>query len=115
MQLLQRAHQQRRLMSLRLGPRLSRPHEPRGSQATPIVFPNTTYLRSSIMLESLTLDSLYENGELCPQSGRYRFYSYLDGTTLPPPLESELDIDLLEGDTFPSLLSNGKECLWLLT
>jgi hypothetical protein len=67
------------------------------------------------MLEPLTLDSLYENGDLCSQSGHYRFYSYLDGTTLPPPLESELDIELLDGDTFPSILSSGKDCLWLLT
>lgn len=66
------------------------------------------------MLTSFTLDSLYRNGELCSKSGHYRFHSYLDGTTLPTPLESELDIGLLEGDTFPSILSSGKDCLWLM-
>jgi hypothetical protein len=66
------------------------------------------------MLASLTLDRLFENGEICRQPGRYRFQGYTDGTTLPLPLEREWEIDLLERQLFPPILSSGKDCLWLL-
>jgi len=53
-------------------------------------------------------------GESCPESGRWRFDWYLDGSTSPPPRAEETEIPLRSGETFPPIRSTGKACRWKL-
>ncbi len=55
-----------------------------------------------------------KTGETCPESGRWRFDGYLDGTSSPPPTPEEMEIPLSKGETFPPIRSSGKSCWWKL-
>jgi hypothetical protein len=56
----------------------------------------------------------YKTGEKNPESGRYRFDGYLDGTTSPAPRAEEMQIPLSKGETFPPIRSASKGCWWKL-
>lgn len=56
----------------------------------------------------------YKTGEKNPESGRYRFDGYLDGTSYPAPRPEEMQIPLSKGETFPPIRSSGKGCWWKL-
>ena len=64
------------------------------------------------MLTLPDLDVLYKPGDLCPKTGFYRFFGYLDGTTDPSPREDELQISLDKGRFFPPIHSTGMDCWW---
>jgi YjzC-like protein len=53
-------------------------------------------------------------GEVCPESGRYQFDGYLDGTWEPAPHAAERQIPLSRGEKFPPIRSSGKSCWWKL-
>lgn len=58
---------------------------------------------------------MYSTGEKAPQTGRYRFVRYTDGTTTPAPTAEERVIPLSVGETFPPIRSSGKAAWWTLT
>jgi hypothetical protein len=53
-----------------------------------------------------------KTGETCPQTGRYRFDGYVDGTNYPSPTLEEREIPLSRGETFPPIRSSNKACWW---
>jgi len=52
----------------------------------------------------------FQTGESCPESGRYRFDGYLDGTWSPSPTADEMEIYLSKNETFPPIRSADKGC-----
>ncbi len=55
---------------------------------------------------------MYKTGETAPQTGRYRFVRYVDGTTYPAPTAEESVIPLSRGETFPPVRSCNKAAWW---
>ncbi len=58
------------------------------------------------------VETRFKTGETCPESGRYRFDGYLDGSYAPAPTAEEQIIPLSRGETFPPIRSSGKACWW---
>jgi hypothetical protein len=56
----------------------------------------------------------FKTGQTCPESGRYQFDGYLDGTWTPSPSAEEKEIPLSRDETFPPVRSTGKACWWKL-
>lgn len=56
----------------------------------------------------------FKTGQTNPESGRYRFDGYLDGTSSPAPKAEEREIPLSRTETFPPIRSAGKGCWWKL-
>ena len=56
----------------------------------------------------------FKTGEESPHHSIYRFDGYVDGTSSPPPMAEERDIEITRGENFPSKRSAGKSCWWLL-
>ena len=65
-------------------------------------------------MSTTQIGTRFRTGEVCPESGRYRFDGYLDGTSSPPPTREEREIPLSRGETFPPIRSSGKACYWKL-
>lgn len=63
---------------------------------------------------STAIGTRYKTGEKSPESGRYRFDGYLDGTSSPAPRTEEMEIPLSKSETFPPIRSSGKGCWWKL-
>ncbi|MCZ7539598.1 MAG: YjzC family protein [Anaerolineae bacterium] len=57
---------------------------------------------------------MYKTGDTAPQTGRYEFVRYTDGTTTPPPTAEERVIPLTKGKTFPPIRSCNKAAWWKL-
>lgn len=57
---------------------------------------------------------LYRTGQIAPQTGRYEFAGYIDGTTDKQPTAQERIIPLGKGETFPPIRSTGKAAFWRL-
>jgi hypothetical protein len=47
------------------------------------------------------------------ESGYYLFDGYVDGTSLPFPALSEIEVSLQEGQLFPSIRSRQKPCAYV--
>ena len=56
----------------------------------------------------------FRTGETCPESGRYQFDGYLDGTSHPPPKAEERQIPISTNERFPPIRSAEKACWWKL-
>lgn len=57
---------------------------------------------------------MYKTGDTAPQTGRYQFVRYTDGTTTPSPTPDERIIPLSRGETFPPIRSCNKGAYWRL-
>lgn len=57
---------------------------------------------------------MYKTGDTAPQTGRYQFVSYTDGTTSPSPTAEERIIPLSRGEVFPPIRSCNKGAYWRL-
>lgn len=66
------------------------------------------------MATATQIGARFKTGDECPESGRYRFDGYLDGTSTPEPTPEEKVIPLSKGETFPPIRSTGKACWWKL-
>ena len=64
---------------------------------------------------AVSLGSLFPTGGVNPQSGRFDFAGYLDGSWHPAPLPTERTIPLAKGNIFPPIRSAGRGCYWRLT
>ena len=65
-------------------------------------------------MSTTQIGTRFRTGEVCRESGRYRFDGYIDGTSSPPPTPEEREIPLSRGETFPPIRSSGKACYWKL-
>lgn len=66
------------------------------------------------MATTVQIGTRFRTGEVCPESGRYQFDGYLDGTRSPAPTPEEREIPLSRGEKFPPIRSAGKSCWWKL-
>ncbi len=57
---------------------------------------------------------MYKTGQTAPQTGRYRFIRYVDGSMYPSPTAEESVIPLSRGETFPPVRSSNKAAWWQL-
>jgi hypothetical protein len=57
---------------------------------------------------------LYKTGQEAPQTGRYEWAGYTDGTQWPLPTAEERVIDLERGERFPPINSCDKGAYWRL-
>lgn len=55
----------------------------------------------------------FKTGTICEDAGDYLFYSYLDGSDEPLPLEEERVISLDKGGKFPLINSINRTCYWI--
>lgn len=55
---------------------------------------------------------MYKTGDTAPQTGRYQFVRYTDGSTYPAPTSEERVIPLSRGETFPPIRSCNKGAWW---
>ena len=54
----------------------------------------------------------FQSGSTCVASGCYLFDGYADGSSLPIPALSEIEVSLAEGQLFPPIRSRQKPCYW---
>lgn len=64
------------------------------------------------MATATQIGTRFRTGETCPESGRYQFDGYTDGSWQPPPRPSEKEIPISRGEKFPPIRSSGKACYW---
>jgi hypothetical protein len=55
-----------------------------------------------------------KTGEVCSQSGCYRFDGYVDADCTHVPGLPEMEVPLSTGETFPPIGSTWKACWWAL-
>ena len=67
-----------------------------------------------MMRGTTPLGSRFRTGQRCPESGRYLFDGYMDGTHSPAPTFGEEQIPLSSGEVFPPIRSSRKPCWWKL-
>jgi len=65
-----------------------------------------------VMATATQIGTRFRTGETCPESGRYQFDGYTDGSWQPPPHPSEKEIPISRGEKFPPIRSSGKACYW---
>lgn len=53
-----------------------------------------------------------KTGDTAPNTGRYQFVRYTDGSTTPTPTAEERVIPLQRGETFPPVRSCNKSAWW---
>ncbi len=63
---------------------------------------------------AIQIGTRFRTGETCPESGRYQFDGYLDGTSQPSPLAAERELPISRGEKFPPVRSSSKACYWKL-
>lgn len=64
------------------------------------------------MATATQIGTRFRTGETCPESGRYQFDGYTDGSWQPPPHAAEKEIPISRGERFPPIRSSGKACCW---
>lgn len=66
------------------------------------------------MATAVSIGARFRTGEVCQESGRYRFDGYLDGSTFPAPHPQEKEEPIARGNRFPPIRSASKGCWWKL-
>lgn len=56
----------------------------------------------------------FKTGQVCSESGAYRFDGYVDGSSYPAPTAEEKEIPMSRNETFPPIRSTSKSCWWKL-